>query len=98
VTLDFSRPGKPTDHPLIESFNGSFRDECLNLHWFLSLDDAREKIEGWRMDYNEFRPHSSSADRTPRGFAQTCAPPDAATLRPVAHRSLQDDSAVRIGA
>lgn len=48
VTLDFSRPGKPTDNPYIESFNGSFRDECLNLHWFLSLTDAQEKVEGWR--------------------------------------------------
>lgn len=45
VTLDFSRPGKPTDNPFIESFNGSFRDECLNAHWFLSLEDAPEKIE-----------------------------------------------------
>ena len=52
VTLDVSRPGKPTDNriggpPFIESFNGSFRDECLNAHWFLSLDEAREKIEHW---------------------------------------------------
>ncbi len=44
VTLDFSRPGKPTDNPFIESFNGSFRDECLNVNWFLSLEDAKEKI------------------------------------------------------
>ncbi|WP_150587396.1 IS3 family transposase [Pandoraea eparura] len=68
VTLDFSRPGKPTDNPFIESFNGSFRDECLNVHWFLSLDDAREKIEGWRQDYNDFRPHSSLGDLTPGEF------------------------------
>ena len=59
VTLDFSRPGKPTDNAFIESFNGSFRDECLNAHWFLSLEDAREKIEQWRGEYNGFRPHSS---------------------------------------
>lgn len=98
VTLDFSRPGKPTDNPHIESFNGSLRDECLNLHWFLSLDDAREKIEGWRVDYNEFRPHSSLADRTPREFAQTCAPPDFASLRPAAHTSLQEESFIRMGA
>jgi hypothetical protein len=51
VAMDFSRPGRPTDNPFIESFNGSFRDECLNIHWFLSLDDAREKIENWRVDY-----------------------------------------------
>ena len=65
VTLDFSRPGTPTDNPFIESFNGSFRDECLNTNWFLSLEDAEEKIEVWRKDYNEFRPHSSLNDLTP---------------------------------
>jgi len=58
VVLDFSRPGKPTDNPFIESFNGSFRDECLNVNWFLSLSDAQQKIENWRQDYNHFRPHS----------------------------------------
>jgi putative transposase len=65
VTLDYSRPGKPTDNPFIESFNGSFRDECLNVNWFLSLDDAAEKIEIWREEYNDFRPHSSLNDMTP---------------------------------
>ena len=68
--LDFSRPGKPTDNALIESFNGSFRDECLNIHWFLSLDDARQKIEQWRQDYNRFRPHSSLGNITPDEFAE----------------------------
>jgi len=68
VTLDFSRPGKPTDNAFIESFNGSLRDECLNVHWFLSLSDAREKIERWRLDYNEFRPHSSLGNLTPSEF------------------------------
>lgn len=71
ITIDFSRPGKPTDNAFIESFNGSFRDECLNTHWFLSLDDAREKIEKWRMDYNCFRPHSSIGDTAPAVFAKT---------------------------
>lgn len=70
VTMDFSRPGKPTDNPYIESFNGSFRDECLNTHWFLSLEDAREKIEEWRWDYNNERPHSALADQPPRAFAR----------------------------
>jgi putative transposase len=65
VTLDYSRPGKPTDNPYIESFNGSFRDECLNINWFLSLEDAKEKIELWRQEYNSFRPHSSLNDLTP---------------------------------
>lgn len=76
VTLDFSRPGKPTDNAFIESFNGSFRDECLNLHWFLSLKDAKEKIEKWREEYNTFRPHSSLDDLTPKEFAEKHAEPD----------------------
>ena len=70
VTLDFSRPGKPTDNPYIESFNGSFRDECLNLHWFLSLEDAREKIEAWRREYNAYRPHQSLGGLTPDQFVE----------------------------
>ena len=65
VTLDYSRPGKPTDNPFIESFNGSFRDECLNVNWFLSLEDAFNKIEAWRQDYNSYRPHSSLKGKTP---------------------------------
>lgn len=68
VVLDFSRPGKPTDNPFIESFNGSFRDECLNTNWFLSIDDAKEKINTWKIDYNDFRPHSSLGDLTPNEF------------------------------
>jgi putative transposase len=68
IVLDYSRPGKPTDNAFIESFNGSFRDECLNMHWFLSLDDAREKIEAWRLDYNEFRPHSALDNMTPTEY------------------------------
>jgi hypothetical protein len=56
VELDFSRPGKPTDKAKIESFNGRLRQECLNMHWFLSLDDGRTKIEGWRQYYNATRP------------------------------------------
>ena len=70
VTMDYSRPGKPTDNPFVESFNGSFRDECLNAHWFLSLDNAKEKIEGWRKEYNEFRTHSSLNDITPAEFIE----------------------------
>ena len=70
VTLDFSRPGKPVDNAFIESFNGSFRDECLNTNWFLSLGDAEEKIEAWRQDYNEWRPHSSLDNLTPVQYRQ----------------------------
>jgi putative transposase len=71
VILDYSRPGKPTDNPYIESFNGSFRDECLNVHWFLSLEDAQEKIDLWRAEYNSFRPHSSIGDITPDQMEET---------------------------
>jgi putative transposase len=70
VTLDFSRPGKPIDNAYIESFNGSFRDECLNINWFLSLGDAREKIEEWRREYNEWRPHSSLDNLTPSRYLE----------------------------
>ncbi len=70
VKLDYSRPGTPTDNPHIESLNGSFRDECLNMNWFMSLEDARDMIERWRKDYNEFRPHSALTYLTPAEIAQ----------------------------
>ena len=69
MQLHFIRPGKPVDNAFIESFNGKFRDECLNEHWFLDLDDARTKIEAWRIDYNEVRPHSALGNRTPTEYA-----------------------------
>ena len=65
VTLDFSRPGKPTDNAFIEAFNNRFRAECLNAHWFLSLADAREKLEHWRKYYNQERPHGAIGQKTP---------------------------------
>jgi putative transposase len=70
VSLNFSRPGKPTDDAYIESFNGRFREECLNANWFLSLEDARTKIEAWRRDYNEVRPHSALDWLTPSEYAR----------------------------
>ena len=70
MQLDFIRPGKPVENAVIESFNGRFRDECLNTNVFVSLHDARQKIEAWRIDYNEHRPHSSLGDLTPREFAE----------------------------
>ena len=73
VTLDFSRPGKPTDNAFVESFNGRLRDECLNAHWFLSIADARAKIEAWRRDYNESRPHTSLGWMTPVEYAAAAA-------------------------
>ena len=69
VELDFTRPGKPTDDALIESFNGRFREECLNESWFLSLEDAREKVEAWRQFYNRERPHGSLGNAPPLEFA-----------------------------
>jgi putative transposase len=65
VELDFSRPSKPTDNAFIEAFNGKFRAECLNTHWFLSLADAREKLEAWRRYYNEDRLHGAIGYKVP---------------------------------
>lgn len=70
VKLHFIQPGKPVQNCFIESFNGTFRDECLNLHWFTSLHDARCTIERWRRSYNEIRPHSSLGRLTPREFGE----------------------------
>ena len=68
VKLHFIQPGKPTQNAYIESFNGNFRDECLNEHVFCSLEDARRKIETWREDYNVSRPHRSLNNMTPNEF------------------------------
>lgn len=78
VILDFSRPGKPIDNAFIESFNGKFRNECLNAHWFLSLDDARRKMEDWLKDYNEVRPHSAIGNKPPISLVNgsAAAPPN----------------------
>ena len=70
VKLDFIHPGKPTENGHIESFNGRLRDECLNVMQFLSLEDARAKIEAWRIDYNGHRPHSSLGHLTPIEYAR----------------------------
>ncbi|WP_196301981.1 IS3 family transposase, partial [Ralstonia solanacearum] len=70
VTLSFIRPGKPVENAYIESFNGRFRDECLNEHWFVSMRHARQLIEEWRIEYNTERPHSSLGYLTPVQFAQ----------------------------
>ncbi len=68
VTIEFSRPGKPTDNAFIETFNGTLRDECLNAHWFTTLDDAKEKISAWRTEYNESRPHRALGEIPPRNL------------------------------
>lgn len=73
VTLAFSRPGKPTDNAFIESFNGRFRDECLNCHWFESIQDAKFKIENWRAEYNERRPHKALNNLSPLEYVASLA-------------------------
>ncbi len=74
IKIDYIQPGKPVQNCFIESFNGTLRDECLNLHWFLSLEDARRTIEGWRKDYNRVRPHSSLGGLTPAEYAGNHSP------------------------
>jgi putative transposase len=74
VEIDFSRPGKPSDNAYIEAFNARLRQECLNSSWFLSMADARERIEAWRADYNEERPHTALGNLTPRAFANQAQP------------------------
>jgi putative transposase len=73
VELHFIQPGKPVQNAFVESFNGKFRDECLNLNWFVSLADAVTRIEAWRQDYNSHRPHSSLGNLTPEEFARRAA-------------------------
>ncbi len=73
MKIDFSRPGKPTDNAFVESFNGTFRAECLNTHWFMNLKEAKHLIEAWRREYNESRPHRSLGERTPGEFASEYA-------------------------
>ena len=68
VTLHFIQPGKPVQNAFIESFNGKFRDECLNEHWFVTLQEAQGVIEAWRREYNEERTHSTLGDVTPMEF------------------------------
>jgi len=73
VKLHFIQPGKPTQNAFVESFNGRFRESCLNQHWFMSVDDARQIINKWRHHYNHVRPHSSLDFQPPAVFAQQAA-------------------------
>ena len=68
VKLDFIRPGKPVENAYIESFNGKVRHECLNQHYFKTLEEAKTRIENWRTWYNEFRPHQTLEGLTPTEF------------------------------
>jgi len=81
VHLEFIRPGKPIDNGYIESFNGRLRDEFLNVETFFDLSDVREKLEHWRKDYNQVRPHSALGDRAPEQFAREWKESSAASLR-----------------
>lgn len=86
VQIEFTRPGKPTDNGHIESFNGKFRDECLNQNVFLSLHDAPRTVDAWRQDYNQRRPHSSLGWLTPEEFRAkniTCNPLETTNLQVV---------------
>jgi putative transposase len=88
VQLHFITPGRPTENSYIESFNGKFRDECLNENWFLGLSDARGKIAAWKWDYNHVRPHSALGYLTPVEFVQAWAAgcgKDAALGNPANH-------------
>lgn len=69
VRFHFVDPGRPMQNAFVDSFNGKFREECLDLHWFTDLADARERIEIWQKEYNTIRPHSSPDDVTPAEFA-----------------------------
>ena len=69
MALRLIKAGKPTQNAYVESFNGKFRDECLNEHWFRSLSEARTIVAAWRMDYNQIRPHSALEYQTPAEFA-----------------------------
>jgi len=73
VKIDFSRPGKPTDNAFIETLNGTFRDECLNVHWFETLVKAKQLIEAWRQEYYQSRPHRALGDLAPGEFASQFA-------------------------
>ena len=73
IKLQFIQPGKPTQNAFVESFNGKFRNYCLNLHWFRSLEEAKDTINEWRQHYNEVRPHSSLGKLPPRQFAEQAA-------------------------
>jgi len=92
VKLTFIQPGRPMQNGFIESFNGKFRDECLNEHWFTSLEEARRIIEEWRTHYNEKRPHSALGYRTPREFAKAGVDPQSVTLPSVLHQKTNKDS------
>ena len=97
VQLHFIDPGKPVQNAFIESFNGKFRDECLNENWFVSLAEAREKIETWRKDYNQVRPHSALGYQTPEEFAARGAALRSPTAPYEPHREEEQKQEITLG-
>jgi len=81
VQLRFIDPGKPIQNAYVESFNRRFRDECLNQNWFVTLKEAQEVIEAWRVDYNLERPHSALYNQTPAAYARRCAQAEELKIR-----------------
>jgi putative transposase len=73
VRIAFSRPGKPTDNAFVESFNGMFRADCLDAHWFTSLTEAKQIVENWLVEYNESRPQRALREKTPNEFPKEIA-------------------------
>jgi putative transposase len=90
LRLEFIDPGRPMQNAYVESFNGKFRDECLNEHWFLSLEDAQEKVDAWREDYNRQRPHSALGNVPPAEFAERREPPASLAPRPPVHAAAPE--------
>ena len=95
VKLVLIQAGKPTQNAYIESFNGKFRDECLNENWFVSVEHARAVINTWRRDYNEVRPHSSLGNRTPAEFAATLRERGALSPQQAATDTLTNDGSTK---
>jgi len=95
IPLVFIQPGKPVQNSFIESFNGRFRDECLNASWFENLADARRKIEAWRQEYNQHRPHSALAYRTPEEFARGWTPSPSSMVIEQSGTPVKDSLAAR---
>jgi putative transposase len=97
VQLDFIRPGRPVENSYIESFNGRLRDECLNVEVFFALADVREKLELWRRDYNQVRPHSALGDRSPEEFVHHWQQSSAASPRTAGPANQVPADAVHCG-
>jgi putative transposase len=99
ITTNYIQPGKPVQNSHIESFNGRFRDECLNTNWFRNLFEARHRIANWREDYNSARPHSGLAYRTPDEFAAQWQRPSSSSKRiPQPEPSVKASLAAHLGA